>query len=445
MLTKEQRNVIFGKVGYFPTEGQEEIHSSEARVRLVAGGERSGKSKSAAQDLTARLFFGKLWWLVAADYERTRAEFDYICENLEKLGVKYIATKQVDPGQIEIEGGIRIVTKSAKDPRKLAMEAPDGIVVCEASQIDYETYLRLTGRLAEKRGWMLLSGTFESSLGWYVEAYERGRGANDEGLVSFSLPTWTNIHIFPQGREDREIKRLEAMYSKEWFMERFGGVPTPPTGLVFNEFRNHLHVGAGKEYEFAPTELCYIFVDPGYASAYSVEVAQKRGDSLYIIDEVYERGLITSDIIKICKQRPWWNKVIGGAIDIAGTQHQAMSAPTETWMKEAGIILRSKKIRIQDGIEAVKRFLIINPVTGQPLLHINSKAKGLISEFGGCNNPIDGQVKPYKWRVDSNGNVIGDTPEDKDNHASKALAYGIVDLFGFAKSGLNKTAKVKYF
>lgn len=440
MPTREQLASVFNRIGYHPTEEQWPIHLSPARIRQVAGGERSGKSKSSAMDLVGRLFFGKLYWLVAADYERTKAEFTYICDALDKMQIRYTATRQVDPGEINIEGGIQVVTKSAKDNRKLAMEAPDGILVCEASQIDYETYLRLRGRLAEKRGWMLMSGTFESSLGWYVEAFERGKGQNAEGLVSFSLPTWTNTYVFPGGRDDPEIKLLENSFSKEWFMERFGGVPTPPKGLVFNEFRQHIHVGTGSDYQFDSTNVCHVFVDPGYASAYSVLVAQKRGEELWVVDEIYERGLVTSDIIKVCKQKPWWNKIVGGTIDVAGTQHQAMAAPSEIWFNEGGILLRSKKLLIRYGIEAVKRMLVVNPITSKPLMHINANCKGLISEMGGCNNPLDGQAKVYHWRMDNNNNVIGDEPEDRNNHSCKALAYGVVDIFGFSVLNQRKTA-----
>ncbi|MHA2063431.1 MAG: hypothetical protein ACXABY_03520 [Candidatus Thorarchaeota archaeon] len=443
MANKEQLEYVFKQLDYRPTPAQWEVHESTSRTRLVAGGERSGKSTSAAKDLLGRFYEGKLYWLVAADYERTRAEYDYICDGLAKLGVHFEATKRVDPGEILIEGGFRIATKSAKDPRRLAMEAPDGILGCEASQLDYETYLRLRGRIAEKRGWMLLSGTFESSLGWYVEAFQRGQTSNDEDMTSFSLPTWSNIVVFPGGRDDPEIKKLEHMSSKEWFMERFGGVPSPPSGLVFTEFSNVVHTGMGKDYEFNPTEEVYLFVDPGYAEAYAVEVAQKRGEHLWVVDEVYEKGLVTSDIIKICKQKPWWNKVIGGAVDIAAKQHQAMPAPVEVWRKEAGVNLRSKRLLIRDGIERVKTYLIVNPLTGSPLLHINTRCKGLLSEMGGCNNPIHGGTSVYRWKEDREGRVVGEIPEDKNNHACKALAYGLVDLFGY--SARRQRAPIKFF
>src|SRR3990167_8288393 len=98
MPTQEQLETIFSRIGYKPTSEQLPVHLSNARIRQVAGGERSGKSKLSAMDLVARLFYGKLFWLVAADYERTKAEFNYTCEALEKLQLRFTASKQVDPG-----------------------------------------------------------------------------------------------------------------------------------------------------------------------------------------------------------------------------------------------------------------------------------------------------------------------------------------------------------
>jgi len=778
IATKPQRDLIFNNLNYYPSEEQEKVHASNARIKLVAGGERAGKSKLSSMDLMGRLFFGKLFWLVAQDYERTKAEYTYICEALEKLGIEFNATRSVDPGEILIKGGFRVATKSAKDPRRLGMEAPDGIVVCEASQIDYETYLRLYGRIAEKRGWLLMSGTFEScltadsliftdsglipisdvvagniisglnghaqvskswsvgkkkvvkatfdknfsitatpdhkfitrkpdgsvvweelgklsskdmvalsygqnlwgkeeiepddayllglytaegcmsnsdnrivitngdkeihdfllergftqkkdkihftkykkedrkwftdfgvtpeqkaltkkvpnkilqgtrstvknylqglfdgdgsvtsrvvyytssetlakqvrllllnfgvlatitrrncklngkvfpslcvnvcnpedyvanigfrlsrkqakaeslkppsfirnqanagsyflnykvawchlktkeydedfvyditvpdghafvangfivhnSIGWYTEGYERGKSPNDEGLVSFSLPTWSNLAIFPKGREDPEIKRLESAGSREWFMERFGGVPSPPKGVVFSEFRNQIHTGISDDYQFDPTKEVYLMIDPGFQSAYAVLAAHKKGDHLWVFDEIYERGLVTSDIIKVAKQKQWWGNVVGGAVDIAATQHQSMPAVTEVWVQEAGLALSSQRVKIHDGVERVKAFLTVNPITNSPLLHINSRCQGLISEMGGCPSPLDGQSRMYRWKTTKEGDIIGDVPEDKNNHSCKALAYGIVDLFGYTT--MSRRAKTKFF
>jgi len=247
------------------------------------------------------------------------------------------------------------------------------------------------------------------------------------------MPSWTNTFIYPGGRDDPEIKAVEAAMSHEWFMERFGGIPTPPRGTVFHEFRNHIHTGLPDTIKFDAALPVYLWVDPGYDSAYAVEVIQIKDGHVHIIDEIYERRFVTSDIIKICKQRPWWNKVLGGSIDIAARQHQGMPAVIEIWNKEAGINLRSQKLPIRDGIEAVKRFLIVNPITGSAMLHISTSCRGIISEMGGCPNPLTGATAIYSWHTDNNGNVVGEAPEDKNNHASKALAYGIVDMFGFTE------------
>ena len=437
-----QRDFIFKKIGYTPSPEQAKMHECPARLRLVAGGERAGKSQSAANELLSRFYEGELYWLVAADYERTRAEFNYICQGLSTLGFQYQATKQVDPGEILIAGGFRVVTKSAKDPRKLAMEAPDGVLVCEASQVDYETFLRLRGRIAEKRGWMLLSGTFESSLGWYPELFNRWLAPNEEDARSFSMPSWSNLSIYPGGRQDPEILALEQMHSKEWFMERYGGVPCPPQGLVFSEFSNAIHTGL---YAADLEEPVWLWVDPGYASYYAVLAVQKRGDEIYIVDEVYEPSLVTSDIITVCQQRPWWKMVVGGAVDIAARQHQAMPSVSEIWLKEAGILLQSQKVRIQDGIEVVKTFLKVNPITNRPRLFINSTCRGLISELGGCPNPHTGQTAVYQWKTDREGHVAGEVPEDKNNHACKALAYGLVNLVGYSSARAPRKTPIKFF
>ena len=430
---KAQRDVVFSALGYKPSFEQEAVHARLCRVALVAGGERGGKSYSSSMDLMARLPFGKLYWLVAQDYERTGAEFNYIIESLTKIGATFEASKRIDPGEIEIAGGIKIQTKSAKDPRKLAMDAPDGILACEASQLDYDSFLRLRGRIAEKRGWLLMSGTFESSLGWYPELYNRWQSPNEDDALSFSLPSWSNLAIYPGGRQDPEILALERLHSKDWFLERLGGVPCPPKGRVFTEFSNAIHCGNSEYFEFDPTSPCFILIDPGYDHACAVEVVQMKDGTPVVVDEIYETGFVTSDIITVAQQKPWWSRVSMGVIDIAGRQHASMPAPIELWQTQGQLQIRSNQVPIEDGIERLKMSLKVNPVTGRPAIYINTKCRGLISELGGCPSPLNGQVNVYKWKTDKDGNVVGSVPEDKNNDAIKALTYGLVETLGFTK------------
>ena len=56
MPTKAQRDLIFSKINYAPTEGQDKIHASTSRIRLVSGGERGGKSKVTTEPKFAVIF-----------------------------------------------------------------------------------------------------------------------------------------------------------------------------------------------------------------------------------------------------------------------------------------------------------------------------------------------------------------------------------------------------
>ena len=423
---------LYDKVGFVPTREQAVILNSQHRFNLVAGGEQAGKSMIASKYLLARFLEtqGKgLFWLVAADYERTRAEFTYLAEDFEKLGMIKDISKRVDPGHITLADGTLIETKSAKDPRTLAMKAPDGIIGCEASQLDMETFFRLRGRCAPKRAWMFLGGTFEGSLGWYPQMYTAWASGAEPDARAFSLPSYTNIHLYPGGIHDPEIQKLRSVSRDDFFLERIEGKPSPPRGLVFPEFRPDMHIDDTIKYD--PDLPVHIWMDPGYAGAYAVEVIQVVGEQIRIIDEIYEQGLVTDEIIDIAKSRIWWKNVQFGVIDVAGNQHQAMAAPAEIWIDQTGLYLSSQKVRINDGTERLKGWLKIDSKTHAPRIVFSPKCRGVLSEFGSVASPLDGQTRAYRWKLDRDGNIVGDSPEDKNNHGVKALIYGLIDRFGY--------------
>ena len=449
MTTKEapKRNVVdvlYDKVNFVPTELQFPILNSRKRFILVAGGEQAGKSMVASKYLLGRFLEtdgAGLFWLVAADYERTRAEFEYLVEDFGNLGLLKEASKRVDPGRIILADDTRIETKSAKDPRTLAMRAPNGIIGCEASQLDLDTFNRLRGRCAPKRGWMFLSGTFEGSLGWYPQMFQAWQHSSSKDEQSFSLPSYSNEHLYPGGREDPEILALEKVSSDDFFMERIEGIPSPPSGMVFTEIRPDIHV---QDVEYVPDEPVHIWIDPGYAEAYACEVVQIINDQVRVIDEIYERDLVTDEMIDIAQSKPWWRDARFGVIDVAGFQHQAMAAPAERWMDRTGIYFDSQKIRINEGTERLKAFLKTDPVDQRdPRIVFNPKCKGILSEFGIQPNPFDGQTRAYRWKMDRDGNIVGETPQDQYNHGVKAVIYGLINRYGYGYITENSTIKVR--
>lgn len=409
---------------------QEPIILCNEREILTGGGERAGKSYVSSEYFNVRFWEGDLYWIAAKDYDRCHAEFEYIARAMVSLGAvspSDVHTPQNSQWHMKLKTGATVKTWSLQDWLKVGSEAPDGILICEVAQITHTEYTRLCDRTAEKRGWVVGTGTFESSLGWFPEKWKLYQLPGQAGK-SFSLPSWCNKFIYPGGENDPEIQRLKAKYPDDYFQERFGGVPCPPKGLVFKEFQYLTHV---KEMQIQDAPV-YLWIDPGYdPGAYAVEVVQLEGETVHVVEEIYEQGLVTEQIIDICLQKPWWKLVAGGTADIYVRQHQAMPAIEEVWRAKAKLSLASQKVDEPAGRERLHTFLTVNPIDHQPRLFIDPKCKGILSEFGVCPNPFTGEAAPYKWKEDRAGVVQGKSPDDKNNHGIKAVIYGLIDRFGY--------------
>ncbi len=426
------------KFGHTLSPEQAAIVYCQAREVLGGGGERAGKSFVASDYLNVRFWEGSLYWIAGKDYDRCHAEFEYTAKVMMQIGAvrpENISTPKSGEWSMKLETGCVIKTWSLKDWLKVGSEAPDGIIECEVAQMTLQEHRRLRDRTAEKRGWLVGTGTFEGSLGWYPELWKLYQLPGQQGQ-SFSLPSWSNKVVYPGGYEDEEIQRLKANNSEDYFNERFGGIPSPPHGLVFPEFRYLTHV---TEIDIVDTPV-YLWIDPGYAGAYAVEVVQVINDVVCVVDEVYVQGKVTEQVTQIVMQKPWFKLVQGGVVDIAARQHQAMPAVEEIWRTPRlgreqdgwpGIPVHSARVVETEGRERLHTFLTVNPIDHQPHLLIDPKCTGILSEFGVCPNPFSGMAEPYKWKEDRIGVVVGQAPEDKNNHGIKAVIYGIVEKFGF--------------
>lgn len=446
---------LFAIVDYDPTEAQWPFHLDTSRVRLVGGGERGGKSMSTAMDGWARSHLtmdgqpGK-YWITGPDYLQPRKEFDYIREAYEKLGRKIerlsMPVSIASPWYLELDDGTTWETKTSSDVRKLASEAPDGIMMAEAAQQTNEVFLKLRGRVAERRGWLILSGTFEEGLPWYGQYFRQWQAPNLMDAKSFSLPSWSNRVLYPGGRDDPEIKALEATYPHDLFMERFGAVPMRPVGLVFKEFEYSTHVSAEVTYDNSLP--VYLAIDPGYTGAYAVLALQVAGSHIHVVDEVYMRYGTVSEVIAECKERPWWGSVLtrssgktGGVIDIAGAQHHGMPSHVEVWSGQADIALKFQPVSIEDGIMVV-RSALKNIHTGLPTLFF---APHLSKELDFEDHPtgILGEFEHYRYPTRSHNQNTTDKPIDKYNHALKALGYWLYDHAGPVLQRKNVYPKAK--
>ncbi len=428
------------------------IVKSNRRLRIVAGGERAGKSYVSAMDLVSRLPWGREFWLIGPDYYLPRAEFEYVEAALWKLGAIGSKNKVSKPKDgswsLQTKSHQLVVTRTSADVRKLAARPIDGIVLCEAGQQSYDVFLKAMGRVSEPRGFILASGTFESSFDWYASTFrewmsEQGTG---EG-VAYSLPTWGNSFVFPGGRQDPEILRLERLYAgvPGYFDEKCGAVPAPPLGVIFREFSYRTHLSDSVRYD--PRLPVYLGIDPAHGgpSAYAIVACQfvtspcpseeDPIDQCRVIDILYVAGGDFDEILPIVRSRIWFPNVAGGAIDV--------EAPDERkrWRRYLGVSLVSKKVLIQQGERRLHTFLQVIPGgkrrPGSPpslgdVTHLLFAPK--------CSPEALKEFTQYRSPIQSPAQLEGKPPSSVrqrrgPEHMLKALWYLLIARYGVVKVG----------
>lgn len=456
---------LYKRLNFKPTGTEQRvILASRKRKVGLSGGEGAGKSVTGEKiwlgrwpdDMAANPGYGDgigpplFYWLVGEDYSQVEAEFHFIIDDLLELGYPIDKSSRVDPGYIELKlpnernPRLRIETKSARDPSRLTRQRPHGILHCEPGLSTVATYERLNGRIAGVRGWLALVGTLEGSMGYYpqlLQAWASGHG--DE--QSFELPSWTNTYYYPGGRQDPEILRLEQESSDEYFMERIAGKVVPPKGLVINEFRADRHV---RDIQWNPDHPVYMCEDPGYGaqSAHALPVYQYIDHQIRVFDEIYERGMITEEIIRVAQRREWWKGKKQLVCDPHyKDQHHATHSVSEIWRNsDAGIWPEANdRVPLMPGIERLKGYFKPDPISGEPGIVISPNCLGLLSELGAGLDPFDNKsYHPWKWQEDRMGQAVGMEPLDLFNHSCKALIYSIVFNFGFAYTQERRVGKV---
>ena len=238
---------------------------------------------------------------------------------------------------------------------------------------------------------------------------------------------------------------MERESTDNYFMERIAGKVVPPKGLVISEFRADLHV---RDVQWDKNYPVYMCEDPGYGahSAHSLIMFQNIDHQLRVFDEIYERGLTTSEIIRIAQRRPWWKGQKQLVIDPHyKDQHHANHSVSDIWRIEAGLEPEhNDRVSVGPGIERLKTYFKPDPITGEPGIVISpSNCPGLLSELGAALDPFDNKsYHPWKWKETRTGEIVGMEPMDEWNHSCKSLIYSIVHNFGYAHAEERRIIKV---
>ncbi len=485
-LPWEARRILYDRLGFEPLEKQRAA-LADVSVPFIAfaGGVGAGKSLTAAKYLLPEVvpdylkavllqaagipveYRGELsrrfYWLAGPDYTLCRREFDLLCQDLHKLGVEMDGPNQPQEGPWWLrirDTGTEVETKSASQPDSFHSKPIQGILACEAALISpwvrtERLIPRITRGVAD--GWMFASGTFEGVENWMVQAFEEGQEAGSS-WHSYSMASWDNTVDHPDLTDDmhawlewyvRTMPSAKVMAQEEnraalrklrkqaqdiyhaltnmpvdSFAQRFGAIPQKPTGLVYPEFDERVHVDPG--IVFDPSRPVQVWIDPGVENPYAVlavQLVEEEGQApkVQVIDEVYYRHCTTEEMIGACVERPWWDAVTGGVIDATQLEQKAVWQRGDVWnrLRKTAPYLKSQKVLVETGIERTRLFLR-NPATNEANITFSPKCVSTISEFG-----------KYRWPSFKAGEMtVRKAPEDKNNHSIKAIAYGLVSCFG---------------
>ena len=416
-------------------------------LTVLSGGIQSGKTFLGSSHMFAMHWASKVLWIVGGRYDDCRYEFQRVVDlavALKVMDYKSISAPAQGPSRAVFNNGCVIRTLSSEDESKLSSESPDGVLMVEAGQQSFQAFTTLWTRVAQNTGWLLVSGTFEQYQGrWFPDLWNMCQGSNEYHGRSFALPTYANPEKYPEGAKDPKILAIQKTLSDDEFAERFLGTPRAPIGVVFPEFRRSLHVRP--DVVFHPMYPVRLWVDPGYYPAsYAVLFVQVINSQVRIFKEYYTNSPLPDYIIVPTEGRldPLTNEqmadLVGSdeyieyvekiVIDVAGTYHAGAGEPAlESWSRAlAGrnIPIGGRYVKVIDGLKRTHDKLRINPMNNQP---------GLVLHHS-CMNTIWELEEGYRFHLRQGSKEIGNvnTPIDKHNHSAKAIAYGIIDAFGFA-------------
>lgn len=161
------------------------------------------------------------------------------------------------------------------------------------------------------------------------------------------------------------------------------------------------------EFDFDTAEFVCFGLDIGYVSDPTALVAiWKSGDKIIVNEHIYQKGLITQQIIDILRE----NVDSRDIIIVDSSEPRLIDE-----IKKGGFPLargvKKGKDSIQWGIDLVKKYRIVVPKSNTNLIE---------------------ELYSYEWVDDGNGGVTN-VPVDANNHLLDAMRYGVMEQMNAKK------------
>jgi PBSX family phage terminase large subunit len=348
-------------------------------------------------------------WTVAPTYSLTDKVFREIWTDLvvgrEIDGKKQaplvhpsaIIKKSENDRIIRMAWGSEVIGKSADRPDSLVGEGLDFLVLDEAAKIKqriWEKYLEPT--LTDRKGDALFITTPEGR-NFVHGLYKAGLENLDGEWDSFHFSSYDNPHL-DKGTIDKSKNRLTA----ETFNQEYLALFVTFAGRVYKAFDMEVHV-INKLTERFDEVICGI--DYGFVNPCAILVIGILDGRFYVIDEVYQSGLLLNEIMTNLKRLKEKYKIKAFYADHKPEYNNPL--------QKARIYVKNAKKEVAAGIDKVAEMMKIQP-DGKPKWFVHSRCSNTITEH-----------ENYRYPEEKENQNSKEEPTKHDDHACDANRYAV--------------------
>jgi phage terminase large subunit len=369
----------------------------QKKIQLHQGSARSGKSFALLQYLIVKAISEKLLISVVRKTFpalRTSALRDFK-DIMNEMGLwddeRWMATEKV----YTFDNDSQIEFFSTDNAEKLKGLRRNTLWIDEANELSYDQYLQLAIRTT---GTIILS--FNPSFSpkhWIISQVQTG-----DDCATF-ITTYKSNPYLPL-EQVRFIEKYRETNPRFWMTYGLGQFAVNEKQIYEFEIVD--------DFDMDTADFICFGMDIGYVSDPTALVSiWKAGNSLIVNEHIYQKGLITADILELLRGNVDSKDII--VVDSAEPR-------LIDEIKRGGFPLargvKKGKDSIQWGIDLVKQFNLVIPKNNTNLIE---------------------ELYSYEWLDDGNGNVTN-IPIDAHNHLLDALRYGVMERLNAKKLNAGK-------
>ena len=393
------------------SQAQQTVADNPSRFKVVVAGRRFGKTHLAIRELCyhAKDPNREVWYISPTYRQSKQIVWRKLKHKLQDL--KW--SKKVNESELTItlKNGSTIALKGADNADSLRGVGLDFMVMDEFADIDPEAWYEvLRPTLADKQGGALFIGTPKGIGNWAHDLYNMPEDSAD--WASFQYTTIDGGNVKPE-----EIEAARRDLDERTFRQEFLATFETYAGRIYYAFdrKHNCEPPLQGDIDLSVLYTGWDFnIDP-----MSVVIAVRKGDTLYVIDEIRMFSSNTQEAVDEIKSRYPKSKIYAYPDPAARQRKTSAGGSTDvTILQNAGFIVKVPHVHtpVRDRINAVNARLCDS--MGQRHLFIHPK----------CKYTVEG-LERHTYKE-------GTTQPDKDSgydHQMDALGYMIDFMFPIKK------------